>query len=271
MVVIISNKKRMSSYICFFLAGILMFGSYKALKLRSVETLAEYSPAYIAIIIDDFGNNTEGTKEMLSLPIRFTGAVMPSMENTKEECQLLYENEKGVILHMPMQAHHGKQSWLGSTPILNDYSNELASEIFRNCLQQIDYISGVNNHMGSKVMENEELLTAILTEMKEKDLIFVDSLTTEKSKGEKVASELGIPYFKRDVFLDSTDSVAEIENNLLKTAEIAKSKGYAVAIGHVGSEGGLATYKAINNLHTKLESEGIKFVTIQELQELTAN
>ncbi len=42
-------------------------------------------------------------------------------------------------------------------------------------------------------------------------MYFLDSLTTAKSVGEEVAKEVGVPYIKRDVFLDSTQDIKTVE------------------------------------------------------------
>lgn len=48
-------------------------------------------------------------------------------------------------------------------------------------INQIPYVDGVNNHMGSMVTEDTELMRVILQKVKEKGLFFVDSHTTGKS------------------------------------------------------------------------------------------
>ena len=219
----------------------------------------------IAIIIDDFGNNAKGTKEMLSLPIKFTGAVMPEMPNTKTECEMLIEAKKDVILHMPMEPHKGKKSWLGKAAILNEYPKEKALSIFTQSLSQIENCIGFNNHMGSKVTENKEIVTELLKEAKRRNLIVIDSVTGPKSVVGEVAEDLKVRYVKRDVFLDSTSDTAKIIENLKKAGKIAKEKGISVAIGHVGAEGGLPTYKAILKTYKDLEGEGIKFIGVSDI------
>ena len=107
-------------------------------------------------------------------------------------------------------------------------------------------------------------MTALLKEAKDRNMYFLDSLTTAKSVGEEVAKEVGVPYIKRDVFLDSTQDIKQWKK-YLRAAEIAKQKGTAVAIGHVGAEGGIVTATALNNLYKQLENEGIKFVTLEEI------
>lgn len=224
-------------------------------------------PKYVAIVIDDFGNGSKGTEEMLSLPIKITGAVMPNMPNSPQEAKMLKDKGMGVILHQPMEAHTGQRSWLGPTPILADMSNEQVAETFKNGIDNVGIATGFNNHMGSKITEDESKMRTMLEIAKDRGMFFVDSVTTGKSVGGKIAEELGVPYVKRDVFLDSTQDINKIQQNIIKAGDIALEKGYAVAIGHVGAEGGLVTYNALMNTYKDLQDKGIVFVTVDELLE----
>ena len=105
----------------------------------------------------------------------------------------------------------------------------------------------------------------------ENELVFVDSMTTENSVGDSVCHKKGISILKRDVFLDSTDDVNVVKNQLIKTAKIAQQKGYALGIGHVGPEGGNITVQAIKELAPLLEKQGIEFVTVSQLKEIISN
>lgn len=219
----------------------------------------------LAIIIDDFGNNSKGTAEMLSLPVTFTGAVMPCMPYTEKECRALESSGREYILHQPMEAHDGRISWLGDNPILVSQSPQKAAEIFANNIEKTGSPAGFNNHMGSAVTEDAEKMDSIMKLAAEKNMFFVDSLTTGKSAAEAAAKKYNVPYIKRDVFLDSTQDVEKIKQNLMKAAEIAKQKGYAVAIGHVGAEGGVATAMAINQLYQEIENMGIELVPVSKI------
>ena len=78
----------------------------------------------------------------------------------------------------------------------------------------------------------------------------------------------GVTILKRDVFLDSTDDINVVKKQIMQTAEIAKQKGYAIGIGHVGPEGGNITVQAIKELAPVLEKQGIVFVTVSQLNEI---
>lgn len=234
-----------------------------ALVLRLAIVSATDSLPKVAIIIDDFGNGSDGTDEILSLPIKLTGAVMPFMPKSDEEVARLNESGKEVILHQPMEAHTGKRSWLGETPILKEMTPAQASDVFNKNAESVG-ATGFNNHMGSAITEDREKMRAIFTSAKERDMFFVDSVTTAKSVAEEVAKEVGIKYAKRDVFLDSTQDKEQIKNNLKKAIKIANEKGSAIAIGHVGAEGGKVTAKAIEEVICEV-GDSVEFVFVSEL------
>lgn len=262
---IVINKRMILRFMSNFIIISMIFCGWKLYENKVVSVSNLKDKAYVVIIIDDFGNNAAGTNEMLSLPIEFTGAVMPSMERTEQESELLFKAGKDVILHMPMEPHKGKLSWLGKSYILDSYTDDEVKKVFTDSLEQINHSVGVNNHMGSKVTENERIFNVIFSIIKDKDLIFIDSVTTPNSIVEKVAKEYGIKYLKRDVFLDSTQDISKIKQNLIKTGDIALKNGYAVAIGHVGAEGGIATYKAIKEVYNQMEQKGIEFIGVKKL------
>lgn len=262
---VFNGPKAINGVFTFIFAFIILyFGFFSEIKAVTVSS-EPMKTTYLAIIIDDFGNDTDGTKEFMYMEAPFTGAVMPSMPHSYEEGKQLYENNKDVILHLPMEPVNGKRSWLPDKAILSQSTEDEAKEVVHFGLDEIRYCVGINNHMGSKVMEDEKLLRAVLEVAKEKNLVFVDSGTTNKSKARDIGEEMGITVLQRDIFLDGTKDVSKIEKNLKKAANIAMKKGYAVAIGHVGQEGGKATASAIKNTMPYFEENNVQLITISEL------
>ena len=220
---------------------------------------------YLAIIIDDFGNGSDGTKEFMYMDIPFTGAVMPNCPSSEEDTRQLLANGKEVIVHIPMEPNKGNKSWLPEGAIMASFTPAEARVAAQSAIDQIKGATGINNHMGSKVMENKELIAEILTLAKENNLYYVDSLTTGKSKAGEAAKEIGTQIYLRDVFLDGTKDSSTIEKNIKKAADVAVKEGYCIAIGHVGQAGGKVTAQAISNMLPYLAEKGIKLVTMTEL------
>ena len=249
-------------FVCCFLAGRTV-GKLQAAFVPAAQMTVE--EAKLAVIIDDFGYNGAGTAEMLALDIPFTAAVLPFSSHTAENAAQAKAAGKEVIIHMPMESLTGKPEWVGNGAVCRGMT---AAEV-RQCMEAaycaVPQAAGVNNHMGSAVMEDANTLGCVLDVVREKGGVFVDSVTTAESKCGTLAGEKGVPLLERDVFLDSTTEKSVVEERLREAANIAKAKGSAVAIGHVGPEGGVLTAQVLAEMAPELEKEGIRFVTVSEL------
>lgn len=219
----------------------------------------------LAVVIDDFGYHGEGTEEMLALDIPLTAAVMPFSESSAEDAAAAAAAGKEVIVHMPMESLTGKRSWVGDKGVFRDMNDEAIAQRVREAVSVVSGAAGLNNHMGSAIMEDKRSLSVVIDVLKEDGMYFLDSMTTEKSVSAEVCGEKGVKLLKRDVFLDSTDDIAVVRKNIEKAAEIAISKGKAIAIGHVGPEGGMVTVNALKELAPELKERGIEFVTLSEM------
>lgn len=221
----------------------------------------------LAILIDDFGYCGEGTAEMLALPISFTAAVMPFSSCTESDAAAVRQAGKEIFIHLPMESLTGKPEWVGEKGIFRSMTDAEIRERVEEAFAILPDAAGVNNHMGSAIMEDERSLSVVMEVLREKNVPFVDSMTTANSLGSRLAGEAGVVFLERDVFLDSTDSVETVKANLRKAAELALQRGYALAIGHVGPEGGKITAQAIAELIGELEQAGITFVPVSRLPE----
>lgn len=257
-------KEKIFLIFCMAVTIVLIKQAYD-LNNRILETSSQ-SKAYVAIIIDDFGYNGNGTKEMLELDVPFTAAVMPFLESSKKDAEAAVEAGKEVIVHMPMESHTGKKSWLGPRSLSCSFTDEEVQSIVNDAIEEIGVAVGMNNHMGSKITEDSRVMKEVLSILKENNMVFVDSMTTASSVTKDVSKEVEATAFYRDVFLDSTTEQEKVEQNLIELADKALQKGYAVGIGHVGPEGGKITAAAIKKLAPELQKRGIEFVTITELK-----
>lgn len=263
-----AGMKKCALYLCAFLCLLCMT---KKFQPKAATVLAEGSQkCYVAIVIDDFGYDGEGTDDMIALETPFTAAVMPFSSKSAENVEKLQAAGKEMIVHMPMESLTGKKEWVGDKGVFTSMSDEEITQCVKEAFSIVKGASGINNHMGSAIMENERCFSAVMDVVAENELLFIDSMTTENSVGDSVCQKKGISILKRDVFLDSTDDVNVVKNQLMKTAKIAQQKGYALGIGHVGPEGGNITVQAIKELAPLLEKQGIEFVTVSQLKEIVS-
>lgn len=221
----------------------------------------------LAIIIDDFGQNQNGVKEMMEIDRHLTFAVMPFLEFSEQDAVEAHNRGFEVIVHLPMQSHvASKEKWLGPRPVHLDSSDEEIRNIVLDSINSIPYAVGVNIHMGCLASENERIMTSVMSTVKEKNLYFVDSRTSSKTVCREVAQKVGVQFAERNVFLEHSSKAKDyIKKQLSIAGDVAIKKGYAVAIGHVGAVGGNVTAEAIKEMIPELEEKGIEFIFVSEL------
>jgi polysaccharide deacetylase 2 family uncharacterized protein YibQ len=89
-----------------------------------------------------------------------------------------------------------------------------------------------NNHTGSVFTSDYRALHTAYGILKEEGFIFIDSRTSAKTKGKKVARSYGDFYLHRDVFIDNVQNFNAIRKQLRTAVKKAQKRGYAIAIGH---------------------------------------
>ena len=185
----------------------------------------------IAIIIDDIGLDKPRSYKAINLPAPVTLAVLPYGDNLPPMVEEARRKGHEIMLHLPMEPL-GRSADPGPNALLSSLSpEEIRRRLFWNLNQFQSYV-GVNNHMGSRFTSHAELLRPVLEEIDRRGLLFVDSITSSKTTGYRLASELGLPFAVRDVFLDNELNPAYIQKQLKEVEETARRKGFAVAIGH---------------------------------------
>ncbi len=214
----------------------------------------------LAIVIDDWGYSALYADRFLQYPFPLTAAILPyltySVSLAREAVTVGHE----VILHQPMEALNSYLD-LGEGEIVSSMDeNEIRETLARN-FAHLPMIVGVNNHMGSKITAESDIMDIVLQEVKAHELYFFDSFTTSKSVVASVASELGVPYAVNDLFIDNVNEVEAIKVQLRRIMQRAINNGSAIAIGHVRS----ATAMALWEIIPEIIDANIELVPISQL------
>ncbi|MFV8828036.1 divergent polysaccharide deacetylase family protein [Alkalihalobacterium sp. APHAB7] len=253
----------MKKYLTFF--TLLIFLTTFQTTLFANEHSTPHQNFQAAIIIDDFGGDVKGVNEFFGSKIPITVAVMPFLKNSKEQALKAHELGLEVMLHLPLEPKKGKKSWLGPNPITSDLSHEEIRKRVTAAIESTPHVAGVNNHMGSKIVEDEEIMRVILEVVKEYDLYVIDSGTSGKSVIPKLAEEMNIPWSIRDTFLDDThSSSSHVHQQMMKLAKVATKHGKAIGIGHVGVKG-TETVKGVKSALPHFKEKGIEIVPASHL------
>lgn len=262
--VLISNKSALLCLFMFLAAGAALI-LLNTVVVDSTHTVARDGVPKVALVIDDLGGpDTTGVQEVLSIKSPLTAAVMPNLPHSRDHAYMATAAGHQVILHLPMEAIGSSDNWLGPGAILCNLTEKEIKERLSLDLESVPFAVGINNHTGSRATADRRVMKAVLEVAKEQRLIFMDSRTSGKSVIAGLARELGVPYIKRDVFLDEIPDKQEIRKQMQKLAGMARKNGSAVGIGHVGQMGQY-TASTLKEVIPELEKQGIRFVFVTDL------
>lgn len=220
-------------------------------------------PGHVALVIDDLGARLEDLTPLLELGVPVTYAVLPYEEQTPEVVAELRKRRAEMLLHLPMQPKNDEDPGPGALRV--DMDEEALREGTEAALRAVPGAVGVNNHMGSRMSEDEGAMRTVLQVLAERGLFFLDSRTSAASVGYRTARSMGLPAAERHVFLDRDPDPEAIRGQFRRLLDLSRTRGSAVAIGHPLPE----TLQVLGEEVAKAKEEGFEFVPISYMLDRT--
>jgi polysaccharide deacetylase 2 family uncharacterized protein YibQ len=218
--------------------------------------------AVIAVVIDDLGQDLKPAQEVLGMPDRITLAVMPRLPHSKKIAELALQGGREVLVHIPMEAKVRAEKRDAPGTLRLDMTPMEFIAVVNEDLDSVPGAVGINNHEGSALTENKQAMNFLMSELKARNLFFLDSMTNAKSTAFSVAKEFGLKAAKRDVFLDNDNGrPAKIRKQFDELTRVAKQNGRAIGIGHPHP----ATIAELRKWLAKIDDEGIEIVPVSAL------
>ncbi len=217
--------------------------------------------AYIAIIIDDLGEQHIAGLHAARLPGPVALAFLPGGAYTRVQALHAYERGKEILLHLPLQPAGTARAH--PTSLTVDTGPEQLGAYVRSALESVPYASGVNNHQGSLLTAREAPMDWLMREIgRHPGLYFIDSRTTAGSVAYRAARAHGVPSAERNVFLDNTRGEAAVRVAFRGLIAKALQNERALAIGHPYPE----TFKVLEEELPQLAARyGVRLVAPSEL------
>jgi polysaccharide deacetylase 2 family uncharacterized protein YibQ len=215
----------------------------------------------VAIIIDDIGYDLKPIQELLKINVNITFAILPLCPHTHEAAEMFHRAHRETLLHLPMEPLSYPREKPGQGALFTDMNNEEINFQLGKDIEDVPYISGVNNHMGSKFMRDEKKLTVVFNKLKNSKLFFIDSRTSSDTKTIVTAEKVGLPVAVRKIFLDNNRDYNEIYNNLVNITKKDVDRSPVIIIGHPYPE----TIRAISDAVKVLREKGISIVPVSQI------
>ncbi len=215
------NNKRILTY--------RLPGNFSSAAKTSAGTHSSRDEPKLVIIIDDIATYTQW-KRLRSIPYEITPSIFPPSKNVTIRASMISDPEHAMI-HLPMEAKISAKNTMCGSICIKD-TTKLMEQRIKKLRHDLPGIRIINNHTGSALTSDYDSFYRLYGIMKCEGFIFVDSYTSVASKASSVAAKYGDKCLVRDVFLDNVRTRPAIRAQLQKAVKIARTKGYAIAIGH---------------------------------------
>lgn len=212
----------------------------------------------LAIIMDDISTNAQ-VRELKKLSIKVTPSIFPPEKGHPKTAELAKEFSVYMV-HLPLQALNYTNE--KANTLRTGDSKEKISQRIKDIKNDFKGVKYINNHTGSGFTSDFKSTLALLDELKNSEIYFIDSLTTNKSTVLDASKKLGLKYAYRDVFLDNEQNVSKILKMINNAVAVAKKDGVAIAICHPYK----STFEALK-IAQKDAFKGVEVVYVDKIYE----
>ena len=212
----------------------------------------------LAIIMDDISTNAQAS-ELKKLSIKVTPSIFPPEKQHPKSAELAKEFSVYMV-HLPLQALNYTNE--KANTLRTGDSKEKISQRIKDIKKDFKGVKYINNHTGSGFTSDFKSTLALLDELKNSEIYFIDSLTTNKSTVLDASKKLGLKYAYRDVFLDNEQNVSKILKMINNAVAVAKKDGVAIAICHPYK----STFEALK-IAQKDAFKGVEVVYVDKIYE----
>ena len=228
----------------------------------AVAYAAPVGKPLIAVVIDDMGIDRRRTAEVTALQGPLTTSFLTYAGDLKSQVLAAQRAGHELLVHVPMEPS-SKAVDPGPNVITTGLSQSEMKRRLDWALERFPDFVGINNHMGSRFTADRDGMVFVLSALKRRGLLFLDSRTTAETVAASVARDLDLPFVERHVFLDDDPSATAVARQLREVERIAARDGYAVVIGHPKD----ATIDALRQWLPALARRGFALVPVSAIVE----
>lgn len=238
--------------------------SNSEIQKSTIKIPQSVNNAKLCFIIDDGGQKTTNLRKYTTLPFPITIAVLPQLPFSRECARIIVADKKELMLHQPMQAQNLSMN-PGRGAILPNMSlSEVYAIISKNLSELGPHVKGFNNHEGSLITCDLNMMGAVLDVANDNNIYFVDSRTSKDTMASFAALERDMKILEREVFIDDIIDRNEMIKQILRGIDIANKKGKVIMIGHVDKSAKILP-GLLSEIYPELKAKGYRLVFPSQL------
>ena len=220
----------------------------------------------LAIVVDDFGaQNDKLLDDFCKLDPNISFAILPDQKFSKLVMNKAVKADHETLIHIPMEPVSYPKNNPGSHAIYVHLSDKEIRRRMERFIKQFPLCVGANNHMGSLATTDENVMRNVLTVLKQHNLYFVDSRTSQSSVAYKMAKKMMIPTIENHLFLD-TPFISEktLKRKIQQLKVISKNNNKILVITHCATR---ERYEFLKNFLQQIEELDLELVPVSKLFE----
>ncbi len=220
----------------------------------------------ISIVVDDFGDISGNLLDgFFELDKNVCFAIFPDQKHSVTTMQRASSQGRETLIHVPMEPIGYPRINPGENAILVQHSDSQISRMLNDFIETLPDAIGINNHMGSLATTDTGVMQAVMNTLREHDMAFLDSRTTNVSVAYQVAQKSHIKAFRNDIFLDSPNiSQSTMEAKLNQIMRLSGSQNHVIAITHCHSADKLEYLKSFIS---RLKKAGFTLIPLSAVGE----
>lgn len=217
---------------------------------------------YVSIIMSEAGLAASLTKRALEdLPPEVTLAFSPYSPELKSWiADAKSENHESLVL-LPMEPVTYPKDDPGPKALLTRLSDRENANNLAEILSAAEGSVGVMNFMGSRFMQDEDKLDAVIATLRKKGALFVETPSSVQSLASTLAPRAELPYLSADIEIDAKATDYDVRQQLLALEKLALEKGYAIGIAQPYP----VTFNLLKSWAENLEGRGVKLVPLKTM------
>jgi uncharacterized protein len=200
-------------------------------RATSLNVIHSDSPK-IAILLGGMGLNEKLTaRAVKDLPADITFAFAPYGNNLQDQVNRARNEGHEVFLQVPLEPIGYPANSPGPKTLEGDATDAENLDALRWHMSRFTGYAGVVNYMGSRYLSMPKAIKPLLTELKQRGVLFLEDGSMALSAAENTAKALQMPIKRAQVVIDSDPNPQAIIAQLTLLEEQATGTGFAVGTG----------------------------------------
>lgn len=235
---------------------------------RPMQAYARAAPALapgqarIALVVAGMGLSAAGTEDAIRrLPSAVTFAFAPYGRDLRRLARIARTDGHELLLQVPLEPYDYPDNDPGPHTLLSGLPERQNLDRLHWVMARMVGYVGVMNHMGAKFVTEPAAVNPLLTELRNRGLLYFDDSSAPQSKAFGIGERLGLSQLKADKVLDINPARDAIDENMAAIMEVAADRGYA--IGVISALPG--SIAALESWISVLEQRGIAVIPLSTL------